>query len=80
VTNEESLNALKVQLAVQIFPNEKVTIRPTEHTDRPLSRTELFSCQKENKIARYCHLYDKPARPEMRPIKTFLNMTFSKLN
>jgi len=30
VTNEESLNALKVQLAVQIFPNEKVTIRPTE--------------------------------------------------
>jgi len=32
VTNEESLNALKVQLALQTLPNEKVTIRPTTFT------------------------------------------------
>jgi len=66
VTNEESLNALKVQLALQTLPNEKVTIRQ-------LSRSELFSCQN-------CHLYDQPARPEMRPIKMFLNISSLTLN
>ena len=73
MTNEGRLNALKVRLTLQILPNEKVT-------KRLLSCTELFSCQKENKLARNRHLYDQLARPEMRPIKIFLNISSLTLN
>jgi hypothetical protein len=73
VTNEERLNALKVRLTLQILPNEKVTIQL-------VSCTELFGCQKENKFARNRHLYDQLARPQMRPIKIFLNISSVTLN